>query len=169
MNDLPRNEQARTLWARTKFHLWPERYWLVSLDTALATEAGRLLAADTEPFAALVRERDEVSLTIAERPWRRSRLRRRARAESGPFKAITFDIPLDLDVIGYMAPAAARLAEAAVSIVPQCAFQKDHVLVHAEGARKALRVLQGLVRDCRQIKTTRSRATAGRRRREARG
>jgi hypothetical protein len=169
MNDLPRNEQARRLWARTKFHIWPERYWLVSLDTGLTREAAVLLASHPKRFAALIRERDEVSLTIAERPWRRSRLRRRAKAESGPFKAITFDIPLDLDVVGYMAPATARLATAGISIVPQCAFRKDHLLVPADKAVKALRALRKLVRDCRRpVRRTGSRATGGRRRRAAR-
>ncbi len=169
MNDLPQNEPARRLWARTRVRLWPERYCLVSLDRKLAGEAGRLLAARPEPFGAVVRERDEVSLTIEEKLWKRSRLRLRATAESGPFKAITFDLALDLGVVGYLAPATARLAKAGVSIVPQCAFQKDHLLVPAKGARKALRVLQGLVRDCRRLRTTGARATGDRRRRGARG
>jgi hypothetical protein len=169
MKDIPRNERAQLLWARTTFHLWPDRYWLVSLDPALTPQATRFLAAQPGTFGALVRERDEVSLTVEEGHWKRSRLRRRARAEAGPFKAITFDLALDLDVVGYLAPATARLARAAVSVVPQCAYQKDHVLVPAGKATTALRALRGLVRDCRRIRTKRSRATGGRRRRGARG
>ncbi len=169
MNDMPRNERARGLWARTKFHLWPQPYWLVSLHPRYAADAARLLAANPRPFAALVRERDEVSLTIAERLWKRSGLRRRARAEAGPFRVITLDLALEHDVVGYLSPATARLAEAAVSVVPQCAFSRDHILVHAEGAGKALRVLRGLVRDCRLPKRMGSRARAGPKRRRARG
>jgi hypothetical protein len=153
MNDLAGNEQARSLWARTKVHLWPERYWLVSLDPGSTREAARLLAGHPKPFGALVRERDEVSLTIEERRWKRSRLRRRATAEAGPFKAITFDLALDLNVVGYLASAATRLAKAGISIVPQCAYQKAHLLVPAEKATKALRVLRGLIRVCRRVKT----------------
>jgi hypothetical protein len=164
VNNLPRNERARKLWARTRIRLWPERYWLVSLDTELAGEAGRLLAADPKPFAALICERDEVSLTVEEGLWKRSSLRHRARNDSGAWRVITFDLALDLDVSGYIAPAVARLAEAAVAVVPQCAFEKDHLLVPAEGAATALRALRSLVRDCRRVRTKGSRARAGRRR-----
>jgi hypothetical protein len=169
MSHLPRNERARSLWARTKFHLWPQRYWLASFHPRSATDAARLLVSDPCPFGALVRDRDEVSLTIEEGLWKRSRLRRRARAESGPFKAITFDLALEMDLVGYLAPATARLAIAAVSVVPQCAFTTDHILVHAEDAGKALRVLEELRRDCRRkVRRKGSRARAGRKRRAAR-
>ena len=64
VNALPGNARVRLLWARTTIRVWPERYRLVSLDPALAGEAGALLSEDPAPFAALVRERDEASLTI---------------------------------------------------------------------------------------------------------
>jgi hypothetical protein len=41
--------------------------------------------------------------------------------------------------------------------------------VRAEQAAKALRVLRGLVRDCRSVRTKDARATGGRRLRAARG
>ena len=151
MADLPRNERARALWARTTIRLWPETYQLVSLDPSLGEEAAQALAGNPVPFVALVRERDEVSLTVAEAQWRRSPLRSRARSEAGPFRVITFELALALDVVGYLAPAVARLAEAGISVVPQCAFQKDHLLVPARRAADAVRVLRGLVRDCARL------------------
>jgi hypothetical protein len=39
-----------------------------------------------------------------------SPLRLRARAESGPYRAITLDVNVELDVVGYLAPAALALA-----------------------------------------------------------
>ncbi len=169
MSELPPNDRARELWARTTMRTWPESYRLVSLDPGLAGEAARLLAAHPAPFAALVRERDELSLTIAQGPWRRSRLRGRARAEAGPFRAITFELALDHDVVGYLAPAAARLARARIPIVPQCAYRRDHLLVPARDVAAAMRVLEGLVRDCGRVRTRRSRGRGGRPRPGARG
>jgi hypothetical protein len=142
-------EDARRLWARTSFHVWPEDYVLVSLRGDALREAAALVSACSGCFAALVLERDEVSLTVPESAWRPSSLRPRARRESGPFRAITFDLDLDLGVCGYLAPAAARLAEAGVSIVPQCAFSKDHLLVRASDLDSAVAVLESWIRACR--------------------
>jgi len=169
VTEVPGNARARTLWARTTLRVWPEAYRLVSLDPTLAEEAAGLLAANPAPFAVLVLERNEVSLTIAEALWRRSPLRARARSEAGPFRAITFELALDLDVVGYLAPAAARLARAGIPIVPQCAYQKDHVLVPEERLADAVRVLEGLVGDCARLRRKGSPGRGGRRRPRARG
>jgi hypothetical protein len=139
---------ARAVWARTTLHVWPEAYVLASLPLEARPEASGLVGR-THGFVALLVERDEVSLTVAEEVWRGDPLRSRARAEAGPYRAITFDIDIDLGVVGYLAPAAARLAEAAVSIVPQCAYAKDHLLVRAADLATAVAVLHGLIEECR--------------------
>jgi hypothetical protein len=99
----------------------------------------------TGRFAGLVLERDEVSLAVSEDLWRESPLRPEARSEAGPYRVITLDIDVDLDVTGYLAPAAALLAEAGVSIVPICAYLKDHLLVQEKDLERALAVLHGLI------------------------
>ena len=139
------NDRARALWARTRLRLWPEPYVLASLDPALAAEAAALAAASRPAFAALVLERDEVSLTLPEPVWLASPLRARRRAEAGPLRVITFDLDLDLDVCGYIAPAADALAAAGVPIVPQCAFLKDHLLVKEAHREAAVRALEALI------------------------
>src|SRR5262249_47402268 len=116
---LPPSERTRALWARTRLQVWPEWYRLVSFPPPPAAAAASLLAASAGRFCALVLERDEMSLTVAEDVWRSSPLKDKAGAEVGPLRAITFSLALDLDVVGYLAPAAARLAAAGISIVPQ--------------------------------------------------
>jgi hypothetical protein len=96
-----------------------------------------------------VLERDEVSLTVPEETWRSDPLRERARAESGPLRVVSFDLDLDLDVCGYLAPAAAALAAAEVPIVPQCAYLKDHLLVPKEKLAAALGALEALIAEAR--------------------
>lgn len=143
------NERARAIWARTTLRVWPERYVLASLPVERAAAAADLVAAQSGAFAALVVERDEVSLTASLGAWEASALRSQARAEAGPFRAITFDIDIELDVCGYLAPAAERLAAGGISIVPQCAYLKDHLLVHERQLPEALGVLEDLIRACR--------------------
>jgi hypothetical protein len=121
----------------------------VSLPVAALPEAAALVGRAT-CFAALVLERDEVSLTVEEEAWRAASLRAQARAEAGPYRAITLDVDIDLGVVGYLAPAAARLAEAGVSIVPQCAYRKDHLLVREGELAEAVRVLEDFIAACRQ-------------------
>ncbi|HSB60485.1 MAG TPA: ACT domain-containing protein, partial [Vicinamibacteria bacterium] len=125
-----------------------EAVWLVSLPADAAPEAAALVAASRGRFAALLLERDEASLTVADSVWARSPLRPRARAEAGPWRVLTFDLDLDLDVVGYLAPAAARLAEAGVSIVPHCGFLKDHLLVREADLERARAALEGWIAAC---------------------
>jgi len=97
----------------------------------------------------LLRERDEVSLTVPETAWAGSPLQRRAVAQAGPYRAITFDLDIALEVCGYLAPAAQRLAEAGIPIVPQCGYRKDHLLVLESQLATAVDVLEGLIGSCR--------------------
>ncbi len=147
------NAAARRLWARTRLHVWPEPSVLVSLPVGELEPAARLVASLAAPFAVLVLERDEVSLTLPEAAWRGAALQARATHESGPLHAITLDLDLELSVVGYLAPAAERLAEAGVSIVPQCAFLKDHLLVKARDLDKAVATLEAWIAECRASAT----------------
>lgn len=138
---------ARAVWARTRLHVWPERYVLASLPKSALGDAAAVVGR-ASGFVALVAERDEVSLTLIEDAWRQSALAGRATAEAGPYRVITLAVNIDLTVVGYLAPAAARLAEARISIVPQCAFLKDHLLVRQADLETAVRVLEAFIQDC---------------------
>ena len=144
------NDRARRLWARTRVHVWPEPCWLVSLPPDAVRDAAALVAESAGRFAALVLERDEVSLTVPHGVWAASPLRTQARAVAGPYRILTFDLDLELDVVGYLAPAAERLAAAGVSIVPQCGFLKDHLLVQEGDLQKALEVLERWIAECKE-------------------
>ena len=175
------NERARSLWAVTRLHVWPETYRLVSLPAAnwsgssKKSDIGSLLA-DLNPtsggsFFAMIVEREEISLTVDENAWQSiaqraqetirpdvpsssqdqvepDRAAARAWAGEGPFRAISFDLNIDLDVTGYLAPALAALAENGVPVVPQCAFLKDHILVHERDLKVARAVLEKLIASC---------------------
>jgi hypothetical protein len=139
------NERARRVWAATRLHVWPGSYRLVSLPLSRLEEAAALAARVVGAFVGLVLERDEVSLAVSDELWQASPLRGHARGVAGPYRVITLDIDIDLEVTGYLAPAATLLAEAGVSIVPICAFLKDHLLVQEKDLERALAALNELI------------------------
>jgi hypothetical protein len=143
------SDRARLVWSRTRLQIWPEIYRLVSLPKEALGEAAGLLAGSGGAFAALVLTSDEVSLTLPEDAWARSPLRGRARADAGPYRVVTLDAQTDLDVCGYLAPVAARLAEAGIPIVPQCAYSRDHLLFRGGDLEGAIGVLRDWIRTCR--------------------
>ena len=146
-------QAARALWARTTIRLWPESYRLVSLPVDRWTDALLSMSA-AGGFAAVVRERDEISLTVEEDAWSRNPLQSVALNVSGRYRAITLDLQIELTVVGYLAPAAMRLAAAGISIVPQCAYERDHLLVLEDDAARAVEILQAYVEECRNSAAT---------------
>lgn len=140
---------VQELWAQTRLQLWPEHYRLISLSREQLRLAAHAVSASGQHFAALVLERDEVSLTLCEHVWSGAAAQLQCRAVAGPYRVITFDLNLDLAVTGYLALAAERLAAAEIAIVPQCAYLKDHVLIKAEDVERAMAALNRLISDCR--------------------
>jgi hypothetical protein len=141
------NPAARGLWAKTRLRVHPELFRLITLPTSELPRAAEIIRSIGSGFAALILESAEVSLTLPESIWLLHRSRFPAATEDGPFRAITLDLDVDLSTWGYFAPAAVRLAEAGVSIVPQCAFLKDHLLVKDGDLDRAVALLEALIRE----------------------
>jgi len=145
------NQIIQTLWSRTEIVLWPENYLLVSLPHESLIEALSMVSAAAGHFSAIVVEKDEVSLTMEEELWKTRAAAVPHHSADGPFRAVTLQVNVDLGVSGYFAPAAERLADAGISIVPQCAYLKDHVLIRAADADRAVEIMENLVRECQEI------------------
>lgn len=140
-------DKAKAAWAKTALKIWPEVYWNLAFEIAERGFATGLLAECDGRFACLIQDHCEISLTIDEALWRQHKTAGRHRGALGPLRAVTFDIPLEIEVVGYLAPAAERLAEAGVSIIPQCAFSMDHLLVQDKDLAETRRVLEGLIEE----------------------
>lgn len=149
------DQKVRQLWAQTRLKVWPERYYLVSLPRealiSFAEVFTQWVKTDTNHFSAVVIEQDEISLTISETVWLSVANRLSYSAISSAYKVITFNINLDLAVVGYLAPAAAQLAQGGISIVPQCAYLKDHLLIRETDLEQAQAILVTLIQDCQAI------------------
>jgi hypothetical protein len=142
------NATVRALWAKTRIALWPGDYLLVSLPHAALKQAALLAAAGTGQFAALVVEKEGVSLTLPREAWAEASQKFHALAAAGPYRVVTLDLEIDLNVSGYLLPAAERLAQAGIAIVPQCAFRMDHLLIRSEDAEAAVSILTRFAAAC---------------------
>jgi hypothetical protein len=62
----------------------------------------------------------------------------------GPYRLFTFDIVLDLSIVGFMSVVSTALTESGISVYIISTYLKDHLLVKKQDAAKALNVLNGL-------------------------
>jgi hypothetical protein len=63
-----------------------------------------------------------------------------AKTEGG-YRLLTFDIELDLNVVGFMAEVSSILAAANVPIMALSAFSRDHLLIKQNDLANALKAL----------------------------
>ena len=130
---------AAALYSDEKDHI------IVQLPAAAITAAAGIIAEVSEPFCALVVDKDEVSLVIPYEAWAdfSKRLPNHKVADKR-YKLITFDIALEMSLVGFMARISQALAEVNVSILTFGAFTRDHFLVPADQFDIAMAALQKL-------------------------
>ncbi len=142
------DDSIKKILSETRILVHPETFTLVSINRK-EEEKARLLLQDLEAFSSMTFDHAEVSLVLRSDRWAELRGGFRDFEEEGPYRLITFDIVLDLSIVGFMAVISARLAEAGVSIYALSTFLRDHILVKSGDAEKAVDVLRGLVEGCR--------------------
>jgi hypothetical protein len=131
--------------AAAKLYSDEKDYIIVQLPATAITAAAGIIAEISEPFCALIVDKDEVSLVVPQEVWEdfSKRLPNHKVAEK-PYKLITFDIVLEMNLVGFMARISQALAEANVSILTFAAFTRDHFLVPADQFDIAMVALQKL-------------------------
>lgn len=143
------DERIRELLASTEIFLHPTDFTLVSIDPREEQKARSLLLS-LEPFSSVTFDLAEVSLVVDSDAWAELRGEFGSFREEGPYRLITFDIVLDLSIVGFLAAVSARLAEAGVSIYALSTFLRDHILVKAGDAERAMGVLRALIEECKE-------------------
>lgn len=139
---------ARRAWAATRLRVWPARYAFATFKPREAPAVFAAAATMKRAFVSVIVEGAEVSLTAPWRAFARSGLGPRAESVAGRYRVITFDVALHLELVGYLAPAAERLAQAGVSIVPQCGYRTDHLLVREQDLPRAVETLEAWIAAC---------------------
>ncbi|WP_162910056.1 ACT domain-containing protein [Aggregatilinea lenta] len=123
-------------------------YIPVHLPASAIVAAAGALAESATPFSALIADKDEVTLILPQSEWESFAHRLPDHRTAAPYRLITFDQPLEFELVGFMALVSRVLAGAGVSILAISAFERDHLLVPAaqfeaawialEAARNAL-------------------------------
>lgn len=138
------------LLASTEILVHPEDYMLVSVSREEESKAREILGT-TDAFSSITFDYAEVSLVLKSEEWDELKGGFREYREEGPYRLITFDIVLDLSIVGFLAVVSARLAEAGVSIYALSTFLKDHILVKGEDIEVAEEVLTRLIEDSKRL------------------
>ena len=148
------NARSRDVWAHAGVKVWPDPVVLATFPRfagdRVAAFAGRVGVKDAAAFVAFLTEGEECTLTAPEAAFDSWRLRKRATEIVRGLRAITIEASMPVDLVGFFAPAALRLADAAIPIIPQCGFRTDHLLVPDPRLEDAVRVVEGLVADARK-------------------
>jgi hypothetical protein len=120
-------------------------YSLVHLPPNGITAAAGIIAEIGEPFAALIADKDEVTLVIPADSIAdfASRLRDHRVSETH-YRLITFDVELEPTLTGFIARVSEALAAARIPILTFAAFSRDHLLVPADRFGAAWAALQKL-------------------------
>ena len=146
--------RSRKVWSSARIRVWPDPVVLATFPRfagdRVAAFAGRVGVRDANAFVAFLTEGDECTLTSPEAAFDAWRLRKRATEVVRGLRAITIDASMPVDLVGFLAPAAIRLAAGEIPIIPQCGFRTDHILVPARQLDDAVRVIEGLVADARK-------------------
>jgi hypothetical protein len=139
----------RRLLASTKVDLHLEPMMIVSIDSREEEKARNRLG-ELKAFSSVTFDYSEVSLVIKAEEWEEIEHSFNGFLVEGPYRLITFDIVLDLSIVGFLAVISARLAEAGISIYALSTFLRDHILVKEEDAKRAEKVLLQLIEECRE-------------------
>ncbi len=98
---------------------------------------------DLTGFVGLTRDKDEISLIVAQDDWM-------AMAEKFPGsqvqlrrKMIRFDAVLDFSVVGFIAEISRALADADISILSLSTYRTDAILVHEASFDRAVAAVRG--------------------------
>jgi hypothetical protein len=138
------------LLSSTEILVHPEDYVLISIRLEDESRARKILDR-ADAFSSITFDYSEVSLVLKSDEWDRLRGGFRGYKEDGPYRLITFDIVLDLSIVGFLAAVSARLAEAGVSIYALSTYLRDHILVKGEDVQKAEEVLEGLIQESKEL------------------
>ncbi len=140
------SDGIKQLWSKSDLNIWDGFYRIVAFEPDHKKDALVLLSAVPSPgyYCSMICDNHEVAVILPDKIWQNQSAALNFRQEFGPLKCITFDVPLDIEVSGYLKPAISALADAGVSVIPQCALIYDHILVHETDLKKAKTVLNEL-------------------------
>lgn len=136
--------------AQTELYTDDRAYVIVHVPLEARFEATELFAKLSSAFSTAVVDKDQLTLVLPEDAWDEVRDGLDVTEVSEGYRLITFDLPLDLGLVGYLATLSSVLAEAGVSIFAASAYQRDHLLVAEPDFERAWDALESFIAECRE-------------------
>jgi hypothetical protein len=145
----PLDPALRQVFAGIRLFTDARPYALVSLPPDQMRAATILFGGLASPFAAWIVDKDEITIVMHEIDWTLAvRDLPGMRVETG-YRLISFDLVLDLNLVGFLSTVCRLLSEAGIAVLPIGAFSRDHILVRASDAEKAWQVLSHFIEACK--------------------
>ncbi len=136
------------VFASTTLKLHPDQYTIVSLPVKHQDKVLEQFKPLT-PFSSITIDTEEVSLILKTDDWEEMKNGFPVFETEGPYKVITFDIVLDLSLVGFLSVISAILADEGISIYAVSTFLRDHILVKSTEAERTVKLLDDLVDRCK--------------------
>ena len=136
------------LLAKTKLFTDAKDYVILRLPLDQLAEIADLITPPARPLISMVRDKDEITLVLPRADWDVVGVAIDTIEESPDYRLITFDLPLELELVGYLATMSSTLAEVGVSIFTLSSYSRDHIFVPAEDFERAWAALRELIRTC---------------------
>lgn len=140
--------EMRPVFASTVVKTHPDDYVVVSIGRA-EEESAREAFKGLQPWSSVTYDHMEVSVVLRESEWGRLGDGFRSYRVEGPYTLITFDIVLDLSLVGFLSVVSSVLADEGVSIYALSTYLRDHILVKKVDAGRAVAALERLIEGCR--------------------
>ena len=147
MKHMPLKEMM-PIFASTKLKLRKYEYMIVSLPIEYKEKVLDLFKY-LSAFNSITIDTDEVSIILRSSDWRRLRKEFPIQISEGPYRIITFDIVLDLNLVGFLSVITALLADAGISVFAISTYLRDHILVKSGDVDGAMSHLNELIEKCK--------------------
>lgn len=136
---------VKQILAEARYFSDEELYLLVKLPAAAITAAAGIIAEISDPFTALIVDKDEVTMVVPHEAVEEFAARLAGHEVSvKSYRLLTIDVVLEPDMVGFMAAISTALAAASVPIFPFAAYSRDHLLVPADQYDLALVTLEAM-------------------------
>ncbi|WP_277809716.1 hypothetical protein [Chromohalobacter canadensis] len=139
-----------SVWANMQFKIWPERYWMLELGDASASDAASVFVECDDRYCCLIRDQAGVSAIVEEKAFERLKSVVKVRECFGPFRVVSTDGDLPFDVIGFLRPVLELLNNEGIKAGPQCGAVFDHLFIYESDVERANALLEDFISKARE-------------------
>ena len=138
------SEEMLPFFANTQLKEHDSDYLIIKIDHHFEEETREKFSVFTS-FKSFTVDHDEISLIVKSVEWENCKDGFPEYIQEGPFRLITFDIILDLSLIGYLSVVTSVLADEGISIFALSTYLRDHILIKKQDSVRALETLSTLI------------------------